>query len=250
MKINFRDLPDPLQTIQKLIQERYDSAMAIFWAGSVSQNQGTPASDLDLIIVFKEIPNAYREAFIYEGWPIDVFIHDPDTLRYFFEESRVGNGISGLISMILNSHEVLAPNDFSSNIKTLAREALKRGPAEWSKEQIDKERFLITDILDDIKFPASKEEQIASAAHLFEPLIQFYFRAQKKWCASGKSIIRYLQMDNPDLALKFTKSFEALFQAGDATGVELVVNKILAPYGGLLWDGFKSNASKEAKREQ
>lgn len=38
--------PDPLQTILKLIQERYESAAAIFWAGSVSQNQGTSASDL------------------------------------------------------------------------------------------------------------------------------------------------------------------------------------------------------------
>jgi GNAT superfamily N-acetyltransferase len=242
-----RELPDPLQTIHKLIQERYSDAAAIFWAGSISQNQGTSASDLDLVIVFKKLPNAYREAFIYEGWPIDAFINDPDTLRYSFEESRTTNGISGLGHMILNGIELLAPNDFSTKIKALTREALRRAPAEWPKNQIDKERFLITDILDDIKYPASREEQIASAAHLFEPLIQFYFRAQKKWCASGKSIIRYLKIDNPDLALEFTKSFEALFQAGDAAGVESVVKKILEPYGGFLWDGFKSNAPKEAK---
>jgi hypothetical protein len=237
-----RELPDPLQTIQKLIQERYNGATAIFWAGSVSQNQGTLVSDLDLVIVFKKILNAYREAFIYEGWPIDAFINDPDTLRYFYEESRTTNGISGLGHMILNGIEVLAPNDFSSNIKALTRDVLRRNPVEWSKDQIDKERFLITDILDDIKYPASREEQIASVAHLFEPLIQFYFRAQKKWSASGKSIIRYLKVDNPDLALEFTKSFEALFQSGDAAGVESIVKKILEPYGGLLWDGFKSNA--------
>src|SRR5476651_2654927 len=59
--------PDPLKTIQKLIAERYSEAQAIFWAGSVSQNQGTEASDLDLVIVFDSIPNAYREAFIYRS---------------------------------------------------------------------------------------------------------------------------------------------------------------------------------------
>lgn len=171
--------PDPLQTIQKLIKERYACAKAVFWAGSVSQNLGTPASDLDLVIVFEEIPNAYREAFIYEGWPMDAFIHDPSTLGYFFEKVEADNGKPALIQMIVNGHEVLDPNDFSPKIKTLAGEALRRGPVEWSKEQIDKERFLITDILDDIKCPASREEQVASAAHLFEPLIQFYFRAQK-----------------------------------------------------------------------
>lgn len=87
---------DPLPTIQKLIKERYVQAKAIFWAGSVSEGRGTSASDLDLIIVFEEVAHAYRETFIYDGWPIDAFIHDLNTLRYFFEESRTGNGISGL----------------------------------------------------------------------------------------------------------------------------------------------------------
>lgn len=240
---------DPLKTIQKLIQERYSDAKAIFWAGSVSQGQGTSASDLDLVIVFDAIPNAYREAFIYDGWPIDAFIHDPDTLRFFFEESRAGNGISGLSYMILNGREILAPNDFSKSIKLLAQELLKSGPAIWDKETIDKERFLITDVLDDIKFPVSRDEQIASAAWLLEALGQFYFRAQNKWCASGKSIIRYLKNDSPALALEFNQCFEDLFQKGDVVGLESVVKKILMPYGGLFWDGFKLNAPKKWREQ-
>ncbi|PPE03066.1 Aminoglycoside N(6')-acetyltransferase type 1 [Holospora curviuscula] len=61
---------DPLATIQKLIKERYVDAKTVFWAGSVAANQGTDSSDLDLVIVFESLPNAYREAFIYDGWPI------------------------------------------------------------------------------------------------------------------------------------------------------------------------------------
>ncbi len=239
--------PDPLYTIQKLVQERYFNAKAIFWAGSVSQNQGTNASDLDLVIVFDAIPAAYREAFIYDGWPIDAFIHDIDTLRYLFEESRVGNGISGLNHMILNGRVVTKPNTFSENIKTLAREVLNVGPVAWDQEQIDKERFLITDVLDDIKYAASREEQIASAAWLFEALAQFYFRSQNKWCASGKSIIRYLKNDNPALASEFVVAFESLFHTGNTSNIESIVIKILAPYGGLLWNRFRSDASREAK---
>lgn len=244
---NMSNKADPLKTIQKLIQERYSDAKAVFWAGSVSQNQGTSASDLDLVIVFDSIPNAYREAFIYDSWPIDAFIHDLDTLRFFFEESRTGNGISGLSYMILNGREILAPNDFSNSIKLLAQELLKSGPAIWDKETINKELFLITDVLDDIKFSISRDEQIASAAWLLEALGQFYFRAQNKWCASGKSIIRYLKNDSPALALEFNQCFEDLFQKGDVVGLESVVKKILMPYGGLFWDGFKSDAPKEAK---
>jgi aminoglycoside 6'-N-acetyltransferase len=238
---------EPLPTIQKLIKERYVDAKAVFWAGSVSESRGTSASDLDLVIVFESLPNAYREAFVYDGWPIDGFIHDLHTLRYFFEESRTGNGISGLCYMILHGREVTNPSVFSENVKTLAQEVLNTRPATWDQEQINKERFLITDVLDDIKYPAGRDEQIASAGWLLEALGQFYFRSQNKWCASGKSIIRYLKSDNPDLALAFTQAFEGLFQTGDSAALELLVKKILEPYGGLFWNGFRSDAPKESR---
>ena len=48
---------DPLPTIQKLIKERYVDAHAVFWAGSVAANQGTSASDLDLVIVYESLPH-------------------------------------------------------------------------------------------------------------------------------------------------------------------------------------------------
>lgn len=239
--------PKALQTITKLVMERYSHAKAVFWAGSVSQNKGTPSSDLDLVAVFDSIPNAYREAFIYDSWPIDAFIHDPDSLRYFFKKLEFNDGRPALIQMILDGQEILGANDFSKNIKELAQETLKTGPAVWSKEQVDKERFLITDILDDIKFPQNRDEQTASAAHLFEPLIQFYFRARGQWAASGKSLIRHLKSDNPVLALEFSRCFELLFQTGNTAGLESLVQKVLAPYGGLLWDGFRADAPEEWK---
>lgn len=239
--------PDPLQTIQTLIQERYAEAKAVFWSGSVANNQGTSASDLDLVIVYKALPNAYREAFIYNEWPIDAFIHDAETLHYFFEDSRVNSGIAGLIYMVLTAREVTIPSDFSESLKKLAEACLKAGPAVWDKDQIDKERFLITDALEDIKMPKSREDQIGSAVGLYQALAHFYFRSQNKWSASGKSINRYLKMENPALAVEFTKSFETVFETGNAADLEKLVHKILAPFGGLLWDGFKSHAPKEFK---
>ena len=238
---------DPLATIQKLIKERYVEAKALFWAGSVSQDEGTSASDLDLVIVFESLPNAYREAFIYDGWPIDAFIHDLDTLRYFCGKLEASDGKPALIHMILQGQEVLAQNSVSMEAKGIAAEALANGPDAWNQDQIDKERFLITDILDDIKSPKNKEEQIISAVHLFEPLLQFYFRCQKKWTASGKSLMRLLKAENPDLAEEWTAAFEILIQTGDSSRIESAVTKILAPHGGYLWDGFRSDASKKAK---
>ena len=241
---------NPLDVINKLINERYKDAKAVFWAGSVSKGQGNETSDLDLMIFYEKLPNASREAFIYDGWPIDTFINDIDTLRYFLEESQHGNGISGSIHMILNGLELTTPTDFSNSIKSLAQEIFALGPISWDKTQIDKERFLITDMLDNIKCPVSREEQIASASWLYEALSQFYFRSQNKWRASGKSIIRYLNQDNPDLAKEFTNSFKILFETGDSNALDKLVRKILTPFGGLLWDGFKLESPKEWRLEK
>ena len=238
---------DPLPTIQKLIKERYPDAKAIFWAGSVAANQGTSASDLDLVIVFEEVANAYREAFIYDGWPIDAFIHDLDTLRYFCGKLEASDGKPALIKMILHGQEILAQNSVSMEAKAIAAEALANGTDAWNQAQIDKERFLITDILDDIKSPKNKEEQIISAVHLFEPLLQFYFRAATKWTASGKALMRLFKQENPELAEEWTAAFESLIQTGDSKAVETVVTKILEPYGGYLWDGFRSDAPADWK---
>ena len=238
---------DPLATIQKLIKERYIQAKAVFWGGSVAANQGTSASDLDLVIVFEEVAHAYREAFIYDGWPIDAFIHDLNTLRYFCGKLEASDGKPALINMILHGQAILAQNSVSMEAKAIASEALANGPDTWNQAQIDKERFLITDILDDIKSPKNKEEQIISAVHLFEPLLQFYFRAARKWTASGKSLIRLFKQENPELAEEWTMAFEILIQTGDSTAVETVVTKILEPYGGYLWDGFRADAPEEWK---
>jgi hypothetical protein len=102
-------------------------------------------------------------------------------------------------------------------------------------------------IKSDFKCPASRAEQIASAAWLFEALGQFYFRSQNKWCASGKSIVRYLKNDNPELALEFTKAFESLFRKENYVELENLIRKILVPYGGLFWNGFMLDASKDAR---
>ena len=238
---------DALPTIQKLIKERYEDAKAVFWAGSVAANQGTDSSDLDLVIVFESLPNAYRESFIYDGWPIDAFIHDLNTLRYFCGKLEASDGKPALINMILHGREILAQNSMSMEAKAIAAEALANGPDRWNQAQIDKERFLITDILDDIKSPKNKEEQIISAVHLFEPLLQFYFRGRKEWAASGKSLIRLLKQENPELAEEWTTAFEILIQRGDASRIESAVTKILAPHSGYLWDGFRSDAPAEWK---
>ena len=74
-----RDKPAAIAT--KIQKDRYPNSDIIFLAGSVARGEGTATSDLDLVVVFQQLPAAYRESFQFEGWPVEAFVHDPETLR-------------------------------------------------------------------------------------------------------------------------------------------------------------------------
>lgn len=234
--------PEPQQTLTTLIQTHYHDACAAFWAGSVSHGAGTKASDLDLVLIKPSVAHAYRDAMVVDGWPVDVFIHDCATLHYFCHTLEANDGRPALIRMILDGISLLPPHPHADQALQIAQDAWDNGPTTWNQEHIDRERFLITDILDDILNPASSAEQIASAIHLYEPLLQFWCRAQKKWSASGKALQRLMMIETPDLTQKLEQAFVKLVHTGQADDLEVAVKSVLAPYGGLLWEGFHADA--------
>ncbi len=234
--------------VKRLCGERYKDASVIYWAGSVTTGNFTTKSDLDLVVIYNHISNAYREAFAFEGWKIDAFIHDLETLRYFFEEVDQKSGMSVLPQMVVSGVLITPPSSLSEDIKRLATKILDKGPPPWNKKEIDKTRFYITDLLDDIVFARDRTEQIASSTKLYEVLATFYFRAQNAWQADGKAIIQYLKKQNYDLAEMYRDAFDEVFKHNNTNALERLVNRILAPYGGLLWEGYRADAPAEWKK--
>src|ERR1044071_7301531 len=94
----------PLEAARGVWRERYAGARVIFLAGSVMRGDATETSDLDIVVVFDSLPNAYREAFTFGGWPVEAFVHNPETLRHFFEvNSR--RGVPSLMRMVIEGVE-------------------------------------------------------------------------------------------------------------------------------------------------
>src|SRR3954468_19644562 len=67
---------DPLTTASAIIARRYEGAAVTFLAGSVVRGEDTDTSDLDLVVVYERIDAAFRDSFIYAGWPVEAFVHD------------------------------------------------------------------------------------------------------------------------------------------------------------------------------
>lgn len=230
------------KTTETIRKEKFPNAKVIFLAGSFVRGEATSTSDLDLVVVFDQISCAYRESFVYKDWPVEVFVHDPQTLEYFFREVDAPAGIPSLANMVSEAIDIPSSSHFSIELKSLAKAVLNEGPPKWSETDIKNSQYAITDTIEDIKDPRSKHELHASATILYSILANHYFRARNKWSAKGKSIPRKLKAVDPLIAERFLTSFDNVFTKSETQAVIQLAHDILAPDGGFLFQGFKLKA--------
>ena len=228
-----------IEIATKIHQEHYSDADVIFLAGSVIRGEGTITSDLDLVVIFQQLPAAYRESFRFEGWPIEAFVHDPETLRYFFFEADRPTGIPSLPAMVNEGIEIPQPSQLSKELKQLADDVLAAGPPVWNKDALDRSRYAITELIDDIRAPRSRAELIASGTQLYGTVADHYLRSRNLWSATGKSIPRRLQQIAPQFADQFEESFADLFINGKTEQLIKLVENMLKPDGDWLFEGYK-----------
>ncbi len=243
---NKTSLDELIGITKEILQAKYPSAEFAFLAGSIVRGEATAFSDLDIVIIYKELPNAFRESFYFRDFPVETFVHTPETLNYFFE-ADAKTFVPSLAAMVAEGREVPAKNDLSEKLKRLANDCLKN-PPKISDEEIRNFRCWITDLIDDIREPRSKEELTASAATLYAAVADFYLRTNGVWSAKSKSIPRRLQKLNPDFCRKFCESFEELFAAGKSEKVIKLTESILEKHGGFLFDGERLDAPADFKK--
>jgi predicted nucleotidyltransferase len=222
--------------------ERFPDSQVIFLAGSIVRGEGTSTSDLDLVVIYRNLPHARRESFRFGKWPVEAFIHDPETLNHFFLEVDRPSGVPSLPTMICEGIEIPRGSDFSQSIRGLAEAVLSKGPPLWAQPETDSSRYAITNLADDLREPRSRAEQVATATALFGVLANHYLRSRGMWSAKDKSIPRVLHKANRPLAEHFDAAFGRLFQHGDSGAVLALVEEILAPSGGPLFDGYTLQA--------
>lgn len=232
-----------------ILSERYPEASVVFLAGSLVRGEGTSTSDLDLVVVFDHVPCAYRESFIYEKWPVEAFVHDPQTLEYFFREVDRPTGIPSLPSMVAEGVEIPSISEFSNRLKRLATTVLYEGPPKWSEMDLRNSRYAITDLVEDIKAPRSSQELHAIATLLYSALADHYFRSKNMWSAKGKAIPKRLNAVDPGFAEKFLGCFDRVFLECNAQTLIQLAESILEADGGFLFRGHRLEAPESWRVE-
>jgi hypothetical protein len=241
-------MTDLIKITRQIFDDRYPGADVIFLAGSLLRGEGTPYSDLDLVVIFELLPHAWRESFIFQGYPVEAFVNDPETFNYFISEVGRPSGRSSLAHMVAEGVEVPGPTEISRSLKRIALDLIAAGPPKLSDEDERKLRYTITNLIDDIRQPRSREELAASGAELYGALANYYFRANGLWSAVNKSIPRAFSKADPDLYSRFREGFEELFARGQSDRVIMLAEEILGQHGGFLFDGYRSEAAAACRK--
>ena len=235
-----------IEITKEILRVKYREAEFAFLAGSIVRGEGTAFSDLDIVVIYKELPNAFRESFYFRNYPVETFVQTPETCNYFFE-TNAKTFVPSLAAMVAEGIEVPAKTDLSISLKHLANEYLSCPPV-ISAEEIRDTRAWLTDLIDDIRAPRSKEELTATGTTLYAVLANFYLRTNGAWAAKSKSIPRALKKSNPDFQQRFGASFEQLFVAGETETIIKLTEELLAPHGGFLFNGLRLDASSDCRK--
>ena len=237
----------PVEAARRIFAERYGGARVLFLAGSVMRGEATATSDLDVVVVYERLPHARRESFSFEGWPVEAFVHDPETLEHFAEVDR-RRGVPAILRMVIEGVEVPAASEFSAGLKRRAAEVYEAGPPRWDEDEMRLMRYRLTDWVDDLRQPRAAEELVATGAYLYQDVADFFLRSRGLWSAHSKTIPRRLREVDAAFAEQFRRAFEALFAEKRQAPAVALVEEMLAPLGGLLFDGFKKDARPEERK--
>jgi hypothetical protein len=124
----------------------------------------------------------------------------------------------------------------------VAAAVLADGAPVWSQADLDHQRYTLSSLVDDLADTSDPGERLAIVASLYGSLATFVLRAEGEFGGNGKGLARALRAYDPARANAIAAAFDAMLRTGRNEPVRMVVEEILAPYGGRLVAGYVAQA--------
>lgn len=229
---------DAMTTAAAFIVVHYPDCRAAFLAGSVMRGDHTPTSDLDIVIVAGRPEAPFRESLYFGGWPVEAFVHTPESIRRYFARDVARRRPS--LAMMCTEGAILRNLDgLAAQIRAEAEALLAAGPPPLTPDEIDSQRYFLTDLLDDLQGAADEGERFFIAAELAQQAAEFVLAYHGQWTGIGKWTPRALHRYNPALADRLAAALRELYCHRRADALIAFVDGTLAPAGGRLFAGFR-----------
>lgn len=92
---------EPVSAARGVAHQWFPDAMTVIVGGSALTDRCTPTSDLDMVVVTAPRNAPYRRSLRWEGWPVELLVHDEQTLAAYCADNlaRRWPGIPRLIAV-------------------------------------------------------------------------------------------------------------------------------------------------------
>jgi hypothetical protein len=228
-----------------LFLTRYHGAEFCIASGSIIQGHGVAHSDLDLIVVFPKLPEAYRESFFIQDMPVEAFVHDYETIQAFMDDDYK-RGNASMQHMIVTGVIIPYEIEIALKLKSYAQQIIKSG-LQSSSEKIEALRYTVSDLIDDLKDKRPTNEVRSILYVLYSSIGELRLRLAGEFFGSGKHLARKLKQCDPLLSQNLeTIMVKAHADKLVAQDIEILLS-IGQSLGGYLFDGYKQSASSEMR---
>jgi hypothetical protein len=235
--------PDPVETARALVGERFPDAVQAWLAGSVTTGLATPTSDLDVTVLLDEV-DVHRESLVYDGWPVELFVHTPVSVEQFVAKDLARRRPT-MARLVATGVPLLGAG--GDDVRRHCQGVLDAGPPPVSVDDLELRRYALTDLLDDLAGAAHDEEATAIAVEVWRETAELALAGAGCWSGTGKWLVRELraldQQRGTHLATALDLGLHRAL-AGERASLAEVADEVLAPLGGRRWAGFSRTADR------
>lgn len=227
---------EPIEAAKRFIKIHFPNCLGAILSGSVVRGEQNETSDLDIIVI-ESTPHCYRETLIKFDWMIEVFVYDIKSYKSYFENDFKRSRPT-LIRMIAEGI-VIKKHPELDRIIGEAKQILLNGPESWDDKSLKSSLYFLSDTLTDFIGSENRMELICISSTLLERLHEFILRTNKKWIGSSKWMYRELKQFDEQLTIEIFNAFDLFYKTNEKEKVILIVERIIASYGGRYFEGYK-----------
>lgn len=230
-----------IDAAHRIVSARFPDARAAFLTGSALTTRLTSTSDLDIVVVLLGRPAPFRENIREYGWPVELFVQSPASIRYFVAK-EASEHCAPTLKMLSDGHILVSVDREAEHLQSEAIERFAKGPSPISIEEMRRRRYTLTDQLDDLIGATDPTELLYISQQLLVGASELALLSKAQWLASGKWLLRHLEVSEPKLSVQLSSAIKAVLETGEKEPIEDVVREILERVGGPLTEGYRAAA--------
>lgn len=238
---------DPVRVARAYVADRFPNAWGAYLGGSTGTALQTPTSDLDIVVVLDGRPAPFRQTDRHEGWLVEVFAHTVASFDAFVEREATARR-SPLLHMCALGQVLVDRDGGAAGMREQAQARLTAGPAPLSAAEREDQRYLISDLLDDLGGCQDPDELIFIADRLLISVSELVLSEKQVWLGHGKWLLRRLRAADSTVCRQLLTGYRQLVASGDSAVLRQAAEVVLNRSGGRLMEGYWRDGAQKIRQ--